>query len=218
MKRYIFGILAVCTVLASCGKKEPQGKLVYTLSYELPAGQEQFAEHLPKEAIVYFKGDSVAVIEGNGDESTTVVTYAPSNFMQALLKSSRKKYAINYSKQDQDEERSHMPLYEATKGTQTKKLAGIDAQQYTLADKMTTESHEAWFATTVKVPKNYLSLMFDPALGTPLVFSSNQNGMVTHTTIKSINLDNEVPAGVFTAPADYIRLTPKAFQEMPVEE
>ncbi|PTQ99517.1 hypothetical protein C8P68_102341 [Mucilaginibacter yixingensis] len=213
MKKHIFGMLMICAAaLASCGKKVPQGKLVYTLSYDLPDNIRQFADHLPKEAVVYFKGDSAVVVQKMGDESTTVITHQPTKFMDVLFKSPKQSYQVNYSKQDQEEDRSHMPIFEAVKGPQTKTMNGVAAQQYTLSDKMTTENQEAWFTTAIKAPQSYLSKMLDPVLGVPLVFSYNQNGMITHVKIKEINTDEDVPAGVFTVPAGYQKLAPKDLQ------
>lgn len=218
MKKQVLVMLMICAVaLASCGKKVPQGKLVYTLTYDLPDNIRQFAEHLPKEAVVYFKGDSAVVIQKMGDESTTVITHQPTKFMDVLFKSPKQSYQVNYTRQDQEEDRSHMPIFEAVKGAQTQTMNGVAAQQYTLTDKMTTENQQAWFTTAIKAPQSYLSVMLDSTLGVPLVFSYNQNGMIIHAKIKEINTDADVPTGVFSVPAGYQKLAPKDLQ-MSAEE
>lgn len=217
MKRLALILMIGAAALTGCGKKIPQGKLVYTLTYDLPDSLRTYQDYLPKEAVVYFKGDSSVTIQQTGDESTTIIMHGPTNYMQVLLASAKKHYAINYSKQDQDDERANMPVFTAKKGSTTKAIAGYEAQQYTLTDKMTADSHEAWFSSAVQLPKNALGLVFDAALGTPFSFSTNQNGMITHTAIKSVDLKTDVPAGVFSAPANYEKLTPQQLKDMPVE-
>lgn len=215
-KIYLF--LLGCTIgaLAACSHKENQGVIVYHLEYQLPDSLRSYADYLPKEATVYFKGDSAVSIQKSGEESTTVITDKLTGFMQVLLKSPEKSYVIDYSKADQAEERANMPSFTFTPGKGTKKMAGYQARSYIMKDKMSADSSEAWFTHDVVIPPNSLTTVLDTTLGVPLVFSTNQNGIITKTTVKEIRFET-VPAGIFTAPKGYERLTPKQLSEMPVQ-
>jgi hypothetical protein len=215
MKKLLI-LAALVTALAACGKKEPQGRIIYTLKYELPDSLKNYIYYLPKEATVYFKGDSTASVHQSADESTTIITNSKTKFMEALLKSPHKKYSVIYSEADQKEERAMMPIFTAKKEAETKKIAGLDATRYTLTDKMTGQTSEAWFTTAIPVAQGYMSQMFDPALGVPLVFSANQNGMITHTEVKEIKLE-KLPTGLFSAPAGYEKITYQQLRDMPIE-
>ena len=211
---FIFVIIAIA--LASCADKTKQGTIVYQLDYQLPDSLRSYADYLPKQATVYFKGDSVVSIQGTDEESTTVITHQPSNYMLVLLKSATKHFQVNYAKADQSQELPDISVYTFTKGTATKQIAGYNAQQYTMKNKISDETSEAWFTTGIKLPPSLLTMGFDPAMGVPLVFSTNQNGIITKTSVKEIRFE-PAPAGVFSAPAGYQKLTPQQLKEMPVE-
>lgn len=202
--------------LAACSHKQNEGVIVYHLSYKLPDSLKNYGNYLPAEAKVYFKGDSVVSVQQSGQESTTVITYKPTGFMRVLLKSAEKQYVIDYNKADQDAERANMPSFAFTPKNDSKKMAGYQAKAYTMTDKMSADSSEAWFTHDVVIPPSSLTMALDTALGVPLVFSTNQNGIITKTTVKEIRFE-PVPEGVFSTPAGYEHLTPKQLSEMPVE-
>lgn len=218
MKKFhlFFLSLSICA-LAACSNKKKEGVIVYKLEYKLPDSLRSYGDYLPTEATIYFKGDSVVNIQKTEDESTTVITYKPADFMQVLLKSPTKSYVIDYDKKDQDEEMRNLPTFTSIPGKGAKVMAGYQAKQYTLVDKMSLDSTEAWFTKDIAIPSSWLTAPLDTALGVPLMFSTNQNGIVTKATVKEIKLE-PVPAGVFTAPAGYEHLTPTQLRELPVEE
>ena len=91
------------SVLYSCShKKVVEGYITYNLQYQLPDSLRQYLLYLPKTAKVYFKGDSAVSIQQMNDESTTIITHKPTEFMRVLLASRDRKYVIDYSKADQD--------------------------------------------------------------------------------------------------------------------
>ena len=150
------------------------------------------------------------------DESTTVITYKPADFMRVLLASNAKKYMIDYSKADQAEESPAKLGYSYTAGTETRMIAGHKALKYTLTDKATGENAEAWLTKEITVIPNSLTMPFDNTKGVPLSFTTDHNGMVIKTTVKEIKFE-PVPAAIFSTPAGYQPLTPKQLREMPVD-
>ena len=211
----LFLALAIGT-LAACSHKKNKGVIIYHLSYQLPDSLKSYGNYLPAEAKVYFKGDSAVTVQQAGQEATTVITYQPTGFMRVLLKSPDKQYVIDYNKADQEAEKANMPGFTFTPTNGSKKLAGYQAKAYTMRDKMTADSTEAWFTHDIVIPQSSLTMVLDTALGVPLVFSTNQNGIITKTTVKEIRFE-PVPQGIFSTPAGYEHLTPKQLSEMPVE-
>lgn len=217
MKKFhlLFIALAMGT-LAACSHKQKEGVIIYNLSYQLPDSLKSYGNYLPSQAKVYFKGDSVVSVQQSGQEATTVITYQPTGFMRVLLKSPEKQYVIDYNKADQDAERANMPSFSFTPKNSSKKMVGYQAKAYTMTDKMSADSTEAWFTHDVAIPPSSLTMVLDTALGVPLVFSTNQNGIITKTTVKEIRFE-AVPEGIFSTPSGYEHLTPKQLSEMPVE-
>ncbi|EHQ24433.1 DUF4412 domain-containing protein [Mucilaginibacter paludis] len=214
MKRTISGLFAGLILLCACGhKKTDEGTITYSVEYELPDSLKQYASYLPKQAIVYFKGDSTISIQEASEESTSVITHANTHFMRALLKSATKHYAVDYDKAAQAEEVATMPSYTFTKTADAKTIAGYHAAKYTLKDKATGENAEAWFTKDVSIIPNSLTTSMDTTLGVPLAFTIKQNGIIVKTTVKEIKFD-PVPAGVFLTPKGYEFLTPQQFREM----
>jgi hypothetical protein len=182
----------------------------------LPDSLKKYAEFLPKQATVYFKDDSTASIQGTTEESTTVITDKKTGFMRVLLKSPFKMYRVDYDKTDQENERALLPVYSFAPTATTKQIAGYNAVKYILKDKLSGDTSEAWFTKDISIIPNSITTALDPKEGVPLVFTTNQHGVIATTTVKQITFD-AVPAGVFSTPAGYEVLTPKQLQEMPVE-
>lgn len=217
MKKALIPAFALLIFFFSCkSKKADEGKVVYTLEYQLPDSLKHYIEYLPKEATVYFKGDSTVSIQRANQESTTVITDKKTNFMRVLLESSMKKFVVDYSKEDQAEEIGPLPPHTVTKQQDTTTIAGYKATKYIFKDKLSDEVTEMWFTKDISLIPNSLTTMLDSTLGVPLMFSINQNGMKMKTTVKEIKFQ-PIPAGVFSTPKGFTALTPQQLRAMPVE-
>ncbi|MBE9668791.1 hypothetical protein [Mucilaginibacter boryungensis] len=214
-KATLFTAVLCVIVLSACTKKK-EGVMVYQLQYTLPDSLQTYEAYLPKTSTVYFKDDSVATVQGTDQESTTMITHQPTNYMLCLLKSGVRRFEVQYNKDDQAKELPDMKMYDFIKGTATKKIAGYDVQQYIMKNKFNGDTTSTWFTHNVTVPPGFLTMVFNPELGVPVAFSTNQNGMVTKTTLKEIRYES-VPVGIFNAPPGYMKLTPQQLREMPVE-
>jgi len=217
VKKAIIYFAILSSFLYSCSRKKVvEGSITYDLQYQLPDSLRKYLIYLPKTAKVYFKGDSAVSVQQMNDESTTIITHKPTNFMRVLLASREKKYVIDYSKANQDEESPAKLGYSYEPGIDTQIIAGHKALKYTLTNKVTGEIDEAWFSKDVSLIPNSLTMAFDTTKGFPLSFTTNSNGMIIKTSVKAIKFE-PVPAGIFSAPAGYEKLTPKQLREMPVE-
>lgn len=215
MKKGFLLLLSLAAILTAC-KHNDEGSVKYSVEYDLPDTLKHYAQYLPKDAIVYFKGDSTVSIQKLNDESTTVITNQKAGFMQVLLKSPTKKYVINYTKADQDEEKRLMPKFTYKVQKETRTIAGVKAIKYLLEEKLSGETSVDWFSKDVNIVPNSLTLMFDPSVGFPMDFTLNQNGIRVRTKVTAIKYE-KVPDGVFTTPFGYIPLTPQQLKELPVQ-
>lgn len=215
-KAILFAAGLCVAILSACTDKKKEGVMIYQLQYTLPDSLISYEAYLPKTATVYFKDDSVATVQGTDQESTTMITHHPTDYMLCLLKSGVRRFEVLYTKDEQIKELPDMKMYDFTKGTTTKKIAGYNAQQYIMKNKFSGDTTSTWFTHDINVPPGFLTMVFNPEFGVPLAFSTNQNGMVTKTTLKEIRYE-PVPAGIFNVPNGYMKLTPQQLREMPVE-
>ena len=215
IKTVLFAFIAFG--LWGCSKPQKQGVIIYQVDYQLPDSLKRFADFLPKNATVYFKGDSTVSIQQMKGEATTVIIDSKTNFMRVLLTSPAKHYVVNYNAAEQKEELGKLPPYSITRKNETKMIAGYHATGYIFTDKLTLDTTEAWFTKAISIPANYLTITQDSALGVPLSFSVNQNGIKIKTTVKTIRFE-PVPAGTFSSPSNYIKLTPQQLREMPASQ
>jgi len=217
VKNAILYFVLLTSFLYSCShKKVLEGSITYDLQYQLPDSLKRYQIYLPKTAKVYFKGDSAVSIQQMNDESTTIITHKPTNFMRVLLASHDKKIVIDYSKADQEEESPAKLGYSYVASVDTQTIAHHKALKYVLTNKVTGETDEAWFTKEILLIPNSLTMTLDTAKGFPLSFTSNTNGLLTKTTVKEIKFE-PVPPGVFSVPPGYEKMTPKQLREMPVE-
>jgi len=217
MRKLIYLSAVIITSVASCKHNElKQGTIAYTIEYQLPDSLKTYAEFLPKTATVYFKGDSTVSIQQAGPEATTVITHKPTNFMLVLLRSDKAQYAIDYKKAEQSQV---LPPTEYNYGrtNDTKTIAGHKATRYVLTDKWNGLASQVWFTKDIKMVPNYLTTAFDTSYGVPVAIESNQNNIITKTTVKEIKFE-PIPEGVFSTPAGYKKLTPEQFKNLPVGE
>ncbi|MVN20540.1 DUF4412 domain-containing protein [Mucilaginibacter arboris] len=212
----ILTALTLLVLLCGCKRKSTdEGSIIYQVEYQLPDSLKQFAMYLPKEATVYFKGDSTVSIQKSNEESTTIITDKKTGFMRALLKSPAKQYVVDYSKAEQSLETGHLQPHTIAQQKDTKTIAGFKAVKYLVKDKLSGETTEMWFTKDISIIPNSLTLMLDPALGVPLEFTINQNGVKTKTTVKEVRFE-PVPASIFATPTGFVPLTPQQLREMPV--
>lgn len=216
MKKLILLSSVLFIFITACNRKNTnEGSITYQLAYQLPDSLKQYAEFLPKEAVVYFKGDSTVSIQKTNEESTTIITDRKTNSMRVLLKSPARQFVVDYNKNEQAEEIGQLPPHTITKQNETKTIAGYNATKYIAKDKLSDETTEMWFTKDISIIPNSLTMLLDSTLGTPLTFSISQNGMKTTTKVKEIKFE-PVPEGIFTTPTGYTPLTPQQLRQMPV--
>ena len=168
MKKTLLYSIIILVFFGSCSNKEvKQGSIAYTIEYQLPDSLNRYLAFLPKSAMVYFKGDSAVSIQQMNDESTTIITDKATHFMRALLRSSAKKYVIDYDTAEQAKEANARLGYTYQAGTEAKTIAGYKTLKYTLTNKETLEQSEVWFTKDISVVPNSLTMAFDTIHGFP---------------------------------------------------
>ncbi len=217
MKKIILSgiiFLSVFTVLAQ--NKINEGTIKYDVQWTLPPNANpQMAAMLPSEITVYFKGDSSVTISKSPMSSTNTVMNPKTEYLRLLLEipMMQKKYSVIFTPADMEELEDKIPQYELTTATENKTIAGYKGQKYTVKDKKTDKTSDAWFTKDVDIVQNSLSRFFDKSYGFPLEFNTVQNGMGIKATVKELKTET-VPAGSFAATKDYEEITFEQLKSM----
>ena len=106
-----------------------------------------------------------------------------------------------------------MPELTSKAGSETKTIAGYTALKYEMTEKKSNQNFEAWFTKDTEIIPNSLSRFFDKSLGFPLEFTSFMNGMSLKAMVKEVK-PTTVPAGSFSATADYEEITFEQLTQM----
>ncbi|MXV15534.1 hypothetical protein [Hufsiella ginkgonis] len=204
MKKIILSALAfVFATAAFAQEKIKEGTIIYTVEYQLPDAMKPYASFFPREATVYFKGDSAKSVQVSTRSTTSVITDINASFMRLLLEAGVKKVYVSFTPAQQEEGLMALPEYAYTAGTETKTIGGYKALKYDQKNKKTGVSSEAWFTKDVSVVQNSLTAQIDESLGLPLVFTAAQaNGLTIKVTFKELKA-GPVAAGTFSTPKDF---------------
>ena len=124
-----------------------------------------------------------------------------------------KKISVRFTPEDQDQMQANMPELTSKPGSETKTIAGYTALKYEMTEKKSNQNFEAWFTKDTEIIPNSLSRFFDQSLGFPLEFTTFMNGLSLKALVKEIK-SATVPAGSFSASADYEEMTLQQLMQM----
>jgi GLPGLI family protein len=212
MKKIILSaVLLFAGTLAFAQKpvnKITEGRITYSVEWQLPEQMKAMAANFPTEVTVFFKGDSASLkTESQMFNSTSIVNTAREYERMLLdVPMMGKKFSVIFTPADQEKIQEKMPDLTLKAGTETKELAGYSAQKYEVNEKKTNQNFEAWFTKDIEVTPNSLSRFYDKSYGFPLEFSSFMNGMTVKAKVKEIKQE-PVPEGSFSATSDFEEIT-----------
>lgn len=208
-------ILSAGILLAGCASfgqtKISEGTITYAVEYELPENLKPYAAFFPKEATVYFRGDSTLSVQKSTGRVTSVLLNPKTDYMKLLLEVQGKNYVVNYSPADMEEMQMSAPEYTYTAAGDVA-VGTYKATRYTLKDAKGVTT-EAVFTKDFIVPKNSMSAFFNETYGTPLSFTVNQSGLKVKATFKDVKAE-PVPKGTFAVPKGYETLTMQQLKAM----
>lgn len=220
MKKILFGIsfilfTAVAFAQSANSGKINEGIIIYTVEWKLPQQMQAMAANFPKELTVYFKGDSSSLKTQSPMYSSTNILNLKKDYERLLLDipMAGKKISVRFTPEDQDQMQANMPELTSKPGSETKTIAGYTALKYEMTEKKSNQNFEAWFTKDTEIIPNSLSRFFDQSLGFPLEFTTFMNGLSLKALVKEIK-SATVPAGSFSASADYEEMTFQQLMQM----
>ncbi|WP_423148252.1 hypothetical protein [Rubrolithibacter danxiaensis] len=210
MKRLFLAAAVTLTSLCAVAQnKIDEGSISYTVEWKLPPqAPAQMASMLPTEMTVYFKGDSSATTSKTSMSSTKSIMNSKTEYQRLLLDipMMNKKFSIIFTPADMEQMEDQKPDFELTVGTETKAIAGYNAQKYSVKEKRSGQTFDGWFSKDADIVPNSLTQFFDKSYGLPLEFVTFHNGMGLKATVKEIKKE-AVPAGTFGGSKDYQEIT-----------
>ncbi len=220
MKKILFGIsfilfTAVAFAQSDKGSKINEGIITYTVEWKLPQQMQAIAANFPKELTVYFKGDSSSLKTQSPMYSSTNILNLKKDYERLLLDipMAGKKISVRFTPEDLDQMQANMPELTSKPGSETKSIAGYTALKYEMTESKSNQNFEAWFTKDAEIIPNSLSRFFDQSLGFPLEFTTFMNGLSLKAVVKEIK-STTVPAGSFSASADYEEMTFQQLMQM----
>lgn len=220
MKKILFGIsfilfTAVAFAQSGKGSKINEGIITYTVEWKLPQQMQAMAANFPKELTVYFKGDSSSLKTQSPMYSSTNILNLKKDYERLLLDipMAGKKISVRFTPEDLDQMQANMPELTSKPGSETKSIAGYTALKYEMTESKSNQNFEAWFTKDAEIIPNSLSRFFDQSLGFPLEFTTFMNGLSLKAVVKEIK-STTVPAGSFSASADYEEMTFQQLMQM----
>jgi hypothetical protein len=189
--------LTAFTINANAQKAYTEGTAVYDATAGAVATQ----------AKVSFKGDSSATSIQQGPAAIKIISFKE-DYLAILVDvpvASLKKAAIA-TPAELEEELSKLPTFTFTPTTETKQISGFNCKKVIAKDAKSGSSYDTWVTTDISAPSSAFSKLYEKAGGFPVQFTINQRGTDVTNTLKSISGD-KVPAGMFSVPAGFDRIT-----------
>ncbi|QQL51293.1 DUF4412 domain-containing protein [Mucilaginibacter ginkgonis] len=157
---------------------------------------------------MYFKGDSSSTSGKQGPASFKTIMAKGGDYLAILIDvpvANMKKAAIA-TPAELEEAKDSEPSFTFTPTSETKVINGFNCKKVTAKDDKTGKSYDVWVTNDFTVPVNVLTKYFASAGGFPIQFTTVQMGQEISMSVKSIS-DEKVPAGTFSVPADFDKIT-----------
>ncbi|OKS86769.1 DUF4412 domain-containing protein [Mucilaginibacter polytrichastri] len=191
-------VLSATAITASAQKAYTEGVVSYTAT----AGGQTVDSKL------YFKGDSSSTGGQRGPATFKTIMAKGGDYLAILIDvpiANMKKAAIG-TPAELESFKDQEPQFTFTPSTEAKVINGFNCTKVTVKDAKSGQSYEAWVTKDVTVPVNLITKYFAAAGGFPIQFTTMQMGQPLSIVIKSISGD-KVPAGTFSIPAGYDKIT-----------
>ena len=195
--------------------KITEGTITYTVEWKLPEQMQAMASSFPTELKVYFKGDSSSLKTESAMYNSTNIMNVNKEYERLLLDIPMmgKKFSVIFSPADQEKIASNMPDLSVKSVSDTKTIAGFNAQKYEVNEKKTNQNSEAWFTKDIEITPNSLSRFYDKSYGFPVEFTSYMNGLSVKAVVKEVKAGS-VPQGSFSASKDFEEITLDQLMQM----
>ena len=196
--------IALCAVFAAFGvnanaqKSYNEGVASYSISASMGSADTK----------VYFTADSSAAVTNNGMYTAKIVSDSKGAYTAILVEvpsMSMRKVAV-LTPAEVAQVNGEIPKLTFTPGTETKQINGFNCKKVIAKDAKSGTDIELWITNDIKAPVTSITKPFANAGGTPVKFTTVQQGQTVNVELKSISGD-KIPAGTFGIPAGYDKLS-----------
>lgn len=157
---------------------------------------------------IYFTSDSAVSVTQQGPALLKFLSNNKGTFVAILVDvpvASFKKVAV-LTPDEIEQGIADGPKFTFTPTTETKVINGYNCTKVNVKDTKSGSSYVAWITKDITMPSNMLTKYYAEAGGTPIQFTTVQQGKSVDVTLKSVT-DEKVPAGSFGIPKDFERIS-----------
>lgn len=197
--------LLATSITAKAQKVYKEGSIVYTVTSARGSA----------DAKTLFKGDSSLTATQAGPAAIKVITAGIGDYLAILVDvpvANMKKAAVA-TPAEMEQAKDMIPELTFTPTTETKQIAGFNCKKVTAKNPKDNSTFDVWITTDISAPTNGMSQLYSKVGGFPIQFTTFQMGQSVSVVLKSIS-DEKVPAGTFSIPADYDRISLTDLQAM----
>jgi len=210
MKKKLVSLLAVASIFIGSTFAQFEGKIVYSLDYELPEAMESQRGMLPATMDLLIGKDKTKIVQNTMMGSQIVISDTKTKESVLLMDMMGQKMAINMpapSKEDLENEK--LPTFKYD--DKTKKVAGYKCKHAVmLVEDENGEVNEIDVYYTEEIPSEANSKL-KGLKGFPLEYSMAPQGMVMTLTAKSVTKE-KLPKSEFNVPEGYTSMTMEEFK------
>lgn len=183
---------------ANAQKSYTQGAATYTLKTQVGDAESK----------IYFIPDSTVSVMQQGPALVKILANSKGTYIAILVDvpvASIKKVAV-LTPDDIEQGMAAAPKFSFTPSTETKIINGYNCKKVDVKDTKSGSSYVAWVTNDITMPTNMLTKYFADAGGTPVQFTTIQQGQPLDVTLKAIT-DEKAPAGSFNIPAGFDKIS-----------
>lgn len=207
MKTKILSLLSAILLIGGVSAQTFEGKITYSIEYELPEAMEAQRSMLPTESITYITKGHVRVENKTMLGDQNVITDTKKKTSVLLINMMGKKVAIKMG--GEDEENDNKP--KITYSKETKTIAGYKCKKATIEVKDAageTQEMEVYYTEDIPAEAND---KFPGLKGFPLEYTINSQGMVMTMSAKTVSKER-VSKSLFEIPEGYEEMTMEEFK------
>ncbi len=210
MKNKIFTLLAVSALFIGTSFAQFEGKIVYSLDYELPEAMESQRAMLPATMDLIIGKEKTKIVQNTMMGSQIVISDTKTKESVLLMDMMGQKMAINMpAPTEEDLKNEELPTFKYD--DKTKKIAGYKCKHaIMIVEDENGEVNEIDVYYTEEIPSEANSKL-KGLKGFPLEYAMAPQGMVMTLTAKSVTKE-KLPASEFNVPEGYKTMTMEEFK------
>ncbi|HWZ34847.1 MAG TPA: hypothetical protein VNW51_01750 [Mucilaginibacter sp.] len=183
---------------ANAQKSFTQGTATYALKSQMGEAESK----------IYFSADSAVSVTQQGPALIKILSNSKNTYVAILVDvpvASIKKAAV-LTPDEIEQGIAAGPKFTFTPSAETKVINGYNCKKVDVKDTKSGSSYVAWITKDVTMPPNMLTRYFAEAGGTPVQFTTIQQGQALDVTLKLVTED-KAPAGSFGIPAGFDKIS-----------